>query len=354
MTFQTIIRHCRLPILVAGLVGGAPGTHAATLFTTGQSAASDYLYSFDLATIGASVPTGTNTALHDPVAQVQKITAPVTGLAATDSTLYAIAAAPDIGTYLYSFDRATVGTPTPGGTRVTLFDPDDPGAEVGLPLTGLALSGSSLYTLGASAANRTYLYRYDLASLGTANQTGSIVTLFDPEDPGAEVGLPLTGLAIDGDTLYVLGQSAGSLNYLYRYDLASMGTANQTGTVTLLGDPTDGGAPIGNPLSGLAVLDGKLYSLGHSQVGTYLYSFDLANIASATPTGAVDLLGDPEDGGAPIGLPLSGLAVVGDGAPPISPVPEPTSWLLLMLGLGGAGALMRHSPSLRRERCAAA
>lgn len=340
---------CGAALLLAGCFFAATATPAATLYTTGQSPKASYLYSFDPATITNSVPTGSNDLMHDPVNNADLITTKVTGLAATDTALFAIAVTPDGFTSLYRYDRTTAGSANPTGTRSTLFDPTGPGEEVGLPLSGLTISGNMLYTLGRTAADQTYLYSYDLSTVGSDTPSGNTTLLYNPEGAGVPVGNELSELTIVGSTLYILGWSPGGINYLYSYDLATVGSDAPVGTVSKLYNPEDASV-IGIRLSGLEYFDGKFYSLGRDGAGTYLFNFSLATIMTDAPTGSVDLLRDPKDGGAPIGLQLNGLAIVGDSAPPVAPsVPEPASWALLVLGMGSVGAMMRHRLKLRQS-----
>lgn len=215
---------------------------------------------------------------------------------------------------LYTFDSVAGNVlridPATGSTLAS--------TSVGLPAVlgqgGFALQAGGVGFLTSSLDPTTLdpinaLYRFDLGA-----GTSSLV---------ANTPAPLEALAFDpSGTLFGLGKLDGNL---YRFtDLA-------TGALTLVGNV---GVDVGSPVGALtfdaggtlfATLDDKLYTLDPTT-------------AAATPVGS----SDPND---MVGFSsISGLAF----APAAAVVPEPSSVLLLGLGAGALGIVLRGRSAARK------
>lgn len=132
--------------------------------------------------------------------------------------------------------------------------------------------------------------------------------------------------------------------------LAAAGAAPATGDLLPAGPaPIPGGLPAGNALAGGGSPAGgfnSLPSFGAFGPGSVLTS--LQDPADPDPQGPTGPGANPTDPAGPGTNPVD----PGDPQNPVSPVPEPTTWMMMILGVGLVGAALRRSRQMQLPRSA--
>jgi PEP-CTERM motif len=241
------------------------------------------------------------------------------------------------GDELFSYDLSQISSPFFLGYQANSLAPLDQQPFDNNTISSIAVSGNTLYGLSKVGAGDE-LFSYDLSQISSPFFMGYQSTSLAPLEQNPFGNNTITSIAVSGNTLYGLSKTAAG-DELFTYDLSQISSPfflgyESNSLAPLLQEPFDN-----NTITSIAVSGDTLYGLSKTGAGDELFTYDLSQISSPFFMGyesnsLAPLEQDPFDPNTIASIAIDGTPSSGGGGSGGStPVPEPSAWALMMIGV---------------------